>query len=479
MTKKQQSIMKPRTLISHFSFLLSPFSFLIFLLLSLSVTAKPGYKFTLQIDGNEDSMLLVCYYHAQTLRILDSARNNGHGRFVFEGTRELKPGLYYFTDNKGHSVDFVVYHEKPNFKFHTDQRNWNLNMSVSGSKQNTLFFNFNRSTQRVYDEIEAARETMDSAAFDAYRRQQYHHIDTLRLQFIEQHPEAMLSKMMMATKEPLPPPDSVTGNDRYFYMMHHYFDNMPLDDDFIIRTPQAVFYQRVNEYIDKRMQGLPPSIINPLLDSLIDRSEPAPEVYKWLLLTVTEKYLQSNVMVYDEVYVHLVQRYFATGKAGWLSPSVVDEQVERATKWDRLLVGREAPELILFDTTRRVWSLHHMPGRYTLLLFWSPTCGHCREIIPAVYKVFDRVADSLDMTAFAILSEPEEHTVAKWHTFLKEHNIDNPRWINLNGGEANIDWREVYDIQTTPQIYLIDNQTHKFLAKKLGADLLEQICKQL
>ena len=289
----------------------------------------------------------------------------------------------------------------------------------------------------------------------------------------------MLSKMMMATKEPPAPPDSLTGNDRYFYVMHHFFDNVPLDDDFIIRTPKAVFYQRVNEYIDKRMQGLPPSMINPLLDSLIDRSEPAPEVFKWLLLTVTEKYLQSNVMVYDEVYVHLVQRYFATGKAGWLSPSVVDEQVERATKWDRLLVGREAPELILFDTTRRVWSLHHMPGRYTLLLFWSPTCGHCRTIIPEVYEVFDRVADSLDMTAFAILSEPEEHTVAKWHTFLADHHMTNPRWINLNGGEANIDWREVYDIQTTPQIYLIDNKTHKFLAKKLSADLLETICKQL
>ena len=151
----------------------------------------------------------------------------------------------------------------------------------------------------------------------------------------------------------------------------------------------------------------------------------------------------------------------------------------RASKWEHLLVGREAPELILFDTTRRVWSLHHMPGRYTLLLFWSPTCGHCRTIIPEVYQVFDRVADSLDMTAFAILSEPEEHTVEKWKTFLADHHMTNPRWVNLNGGEANIDWREVYDVQTTPQIYLIDNVTHKFLAKKLSADLLELICKRL
>ena len=237
----------------------------------------------------------------------------------------------------------------------------------------------------------------------------------------------MLARMMMASKDPLPPPDSVTGNDRYFYIMHHFFDNMPLDDNFIIRTPRSVFYNRIDEYVDKRMQGLPPELIIPLLDTLIDRSEPAPEVFKWLVLTLTERYLQSNIMVYDEVYVHLVQRYFATGKVTFLPPSTVDEQVTRASKWEHLLVGREAPELILFDTTRRVWSLHHMPGRYTLLLFWSPTCGHCRTIIPEIYQVFDRVADSLDMTAFAILSEPEEHTVEKWKTFLADHHMTNPR----------------------------------------------------
>jgi thiol-disulfide isomerase/thioredoxin len=456
------------------------FFLLLVLLLPMAAQSKPtAYKLTLQVDGSTDSMLLLCYYYAQNRMVTDTAFNNGHGRFVFEGDRELHPGLYYFTNNKDRFLDFVIYGEKLNFKFHTDNRDWRKNVTVSGSPQNTLFFNFNRSTEQVYNEMEAAQAEMDSAEYEAYRRQCFLRLDTLRMDFIAAHPESMLARMMKATKDPALPPDSLQGNDRYFYFMHHFFDNVPLDDDFIIRTPKAVFYDRVNEYVDKHMQGLAPSMVNPLLDSLIDRSEPAPEVFKWLLLTLTERYLQSNVMVYDEVYVHLVQRYFAAGKADFLSPSTVDEQIERAAKWERLLVGREAPELILFDTTRRVWSLHHMPGRYTLLLFWSPTCGHCRTIIPDIYKVFDRVADSLDMTAFAILSEPEESTIVKWKQFLKDHEMDNPRWINLNGGEANVDWREVYNVETTPQIYLIDNETHKFLAKKLNAELLELISKQL
>ena len=452
---------------------------LIMLMLPLLAVAKPGYKFTLQIDNNRDTMMLLGYYYAESLRILDTAYNNGHGKYVFEGDRELLPGLYFFNNQKGQYVDFVIYHEKPNFKFHTDQRDWQRNMEVKGSKQNTVFFNFHRASEKIYEEMENAKGEMDDSSYGAYRRRQYLRLDSIRLAFVESNPDAMVSRMMMATKDPAAPPDSLQGNDRYFWFMHHYFDNMPLDDDFLVRTPKSVFYQRVADYIDKHMQGLPPAAIIPLLDSLMDRAEPSPEVFKWLVHTTTEKFLQSNVMVYDEVYVHMVQRYYATGKAFWMSPSGIDHEVERATKWERLLVGREAPELILFDTLHRPASLHHMPGRYTLLLFWSPTCGHCREIIPAIYKVFDRVADSLNLTAFAILSEPDEGTVVKWKKFLADHHMTNPRWINLNGAEANVDWREVYDIQTTPQIYLVENETHKFVAKKLSAELFETICKQL
>ena len=227
------------------------------------------------------------------------------------------------------------------------------------------------------------------------------------------------------------------------------------------------------------MNRMPPDMICPLLDSMIDRSKPAPNVYRWLILNMTNHFLQSKVMVYDEVYVHLVQRYFATGEVTGLEPSVIDEQIERATKWDRLLVGKVAPELVLFDTNHRAASLHHMPGRYTLLLFWSPTCGHCRDIIPAVYKVYERYVDSIGLSAFAILTEPDDQTIVKWKSFLAEHHMSHPYWIDLSGGEANVDWREVYDITTTPQIYLIDNRDHKFVAKKLSAEILEAVLQAI
>lgn len=470
-----------RNITSHLLFT----ALLTFIMLPMVANAKPTYKISLQIDGSKDSMLLMCFYYAQSERIVDTAFNNGKGRFVFEGEETLHPGLYFFTNNKNRYTEFVIYNEKPTFQFHTDDRDWIMNMKVKGSKQNEMLYNYKRASETIFKEISEARDTMDSASLATYTHKQRLRIDSISMDFINRYPDAMVSKMMAATKDIDVPTENADGTkmsqqERAEYFMSHFFDNMPLGDNFLIRTPKQVFYQRVMDYVEKYMRAWPPEMICPKLDTLIDRSAKAPEVFKWLVFTLTNHYLQSNVMVYDAVYVHLVQRYFATGKAGFfLDPSTIDEQIERANKWERLLVGHEAPELILFDTNHYAYSLHRMKGDYTLLIFWSPTCGHCREIIPAVYNVFKEYSDSINLTAFTILSEPDEVTVGKWKKFINDHNMHDPRWIHLNGGEANVDWREVYDITTTPQIYMIENKNHTFIAKKLNANILRDICKNI
>ena len=58
--------------------------------------AKEGYKITFQANGNQDTMMLLCYYHANARYITDTAYNNGKGRYVFEDKKKvLKPGLYF------------------------------------------------------------------------------------------------------------------------------------------------------------------------------------------------------------------------------------------------------------------------------------------------------------------------------------------------------------------------------------------------
>ena len=79
------------------------------LLIPLLAVAKPGYKITLQVDGCKDSAVLMGYYMAQDRYVIDTAYNNGRGKFVFKGDNELLPGLYFFTNNTDRFVEFAVY----------------------------------------------------------------------------------------------------------------------------------------------------------------------------------------------------------------------------------------------------------------------------------------------------------------------------------------------------------------------------------
>ena len=443
-----------------------------------------GYRFVLSIEGNSDSVMYLGNYYAGRTYATDTARRDRKGRFVFEQkSRPIYPGLYFFSNPKGDYVEFIVYREKPSMTFSTREGQWTEGMSVKGSRQNELFYGYHRLNRRYYDMLDAAKATLPDSAYKAFSDSVMHELDSVKVALIRNNPGTLLALMMNATRTPATPSADSTGRalsdkERYFYFLDHYWDNMALNDDALVRTPDLIFHKRVMDYFDRYLRNATPEDIIPRIDTLLAKAKPSRENFKYLVHTLSEKYLQSNIMSYDAIYVHLIQAYYATGQAFWASPSTIDDNVERANKWERLLIGKDAPELILRSADGTPHSLHALRSKYTLLVFWSPTCGHCKVMVPALYQKFMIYKDKYDIDAFTILSEPDEHTHGLWLKFIQDHNMNDDRWLNLDGAECNIDWHEVYDVVTTPQIYLLDKDKH-ILAKKLNAELLEKVLQAL
>lgn len=443
---------------------------------------EKGYRFTLFIAGTQDTVMYLGYYYAGATYAFDTARITPRGMFVFEDKETvLKPGLYFFTNPSGNYVEFAVYHEKLDFHFDTEEPGWQANMRVKGSEENELLFKFHQLNRSMFRTIDSASKSIvDSAAFLEFRARQMQILDNQKMDIINNNPDRLVSILMNATREPVVPVKDSLGNDlsmreRWNYLMDHYFDYTRLDDDAMIRTPDMIFHKRLTDYLDVNLKNAPAETIIEYVDKLIDRSMPAKENFRYLINTIANKYLQSNIMTYDAIYVHLVKRYIETGKCDWMSPTTIDENVKRANTWDNLLIGKPAPPLVMKDSQGQFHSLYNINSKYTLLIFWSPTCGHCKTVIPDLYKRYAKLKDKYGITAYAILSEPDDATRPKWHEFIEKNGLN---WLNLDGGEANIDWHEVYDVITTPQIYLLDKDK-KILAKKLGADSFEQIIEYL
>lgn len=442
-----------------------------------------GYRLTLAVIGNNDTVMYLGNYYAGRTYAFDTAYRTKKGLFVFEKKeRQLLPGLYFFTSPSGNYVEFAVYNnEKLDIYFETSEPGWQSNMKVKGSKENEILFGYHQANRQIIKKSDEARRTIkDSAELDKTLRAYTIEMDSIKMEYVTKYPNSLLSLLMNATREPEVPTEDSLGNklsnrQRYEYYMDHYFDYSRLDDDALIRTPEMVFKRRLDNYLDRNLKDAPPEMIIEYVDKLIEKARPSKENFKYLVHTIAEKYLQSNIISYDAIYVHMVKKYIETGECEWMSPTTVDENVKRANTWERLLIGKPAPPLIMKDDKGQWQSMYSLPNKYTLLVFWSPTCGHCKLMIPDLYKRFEKYRDRCDIAAYAILSEPDDNTRPLWHKFIEEHKLD---WINLDGGEANLDWHEVYDIITTPQIYLLDKDK-KILAKKLSGETFEEVIKML
>ena len=162
---------------------------------------KNAYEIILKIEGGKDTMMMMGNYYARGNQVVDTAYRDDKGRFVFSGTDTLAWGLYFFANEKGEYVEFVVYKEKPFFTFETKEGDWTSNMKVKGSRENDFFFDFHRVDGQLSKTLMEKERTLDSAAFAAFKRNELVRLDSVKTALIEQHPEKMLSKMMLATKE--------------------------------------------------------------------------------------------------------------------------------------------------------------------------------------------------------------------------------------------------------------------------------------
>ena len=145
------------------------------------------------------------------------------------------------------------------------------------------------------------------------------------------------------------------------------------------------------------------------------------------------------------------------------------------------MIGKKPPNLVFKDTLDRYHSLYHLSADYTLLFFYDPDCGHCNKVAPKVKAVCDSlVGIGVDIKVFAVTTEFD---VEKWKEFINKHNTRN--WINVGDIQfddegnpvATSNWREQYDIHSTPVVYLLD-QEKKIIAKRISDKQIVEIIER-
>jgi thiol-disulfide isomerase/thioredoxin len=451
-----------------------------------------GHKVTLKATGYKSGIAYLTYYMGSNFNIADSAAIGNNSIAVFKDSAVLPAGIYaIFFPGKQLRTEFLIGEEQV-ISVTTDTADLVNKTIVSGSKENILYDQYQkiaaskgRLIQQEKQAFMAAATKADSVMHEKKYTALIKELNDYREGIIKNQPTSMMAALLSAMKEPVYPTkvpvtrqDSI---DNYNEYKTHYWDGISFMDDRIIRTP--FFLKKVERYYREVISPEPDSIIKDV-DYILLLARSSPEMYKFLLNWLTDEFINPKYMGQDAVFVHLFEKYHSKGLTGWLNGKQMEVISRRAYMLMSNLIGEKAADLDMLDTLDKPTSLYSLKADYTVVIFWDPNCGHCKEEVPRLDSIYRASWKKHNLKIFAVLTPDGKQSVKpEWNAFIKEHNIGD--WTHAYKTKEMEDadfaaqrpgFRQLFDIIMTPTIYLLDKEK-RIIGKKLTLlqlnDLLE------
>lgn len=455
------------------------------LILSFSVTcfAQTGYNIRFKVDGLKDTTAYLGYYYGESTFVKDTARVNNTGEFVFDGSKQLPQGVYFLVLNKTRIFELVVGRNQ-NFSLQTSTADYVKNMKVTGDIDNKLFFeNMVFNMERHQEAAPYIKTIQDSTLHDEQKkeaRENFNKINERVLAYqesvINQHPGTLTARIFRANK-PIKIPDpprkadgSIDSTFQLKWYREHFFDNFDLADDALIRMPRPIYQEKINEYLDK-LYAPQADTLKKALAHVISKAKKNQETYKYAVWVSIMKFQNPDIMGLDEVFVHLNDTYFASGEMDfWANESMRKNLSEHADRLRKSLIGQKGANLIMQDASLKPRALYDIKNKYTVLYIFDPDCGSCKKETPKLVSFYNQ--KKFDVEVYAVSADT---SMVKMRDYIKDMNM---KWITVNGPRTYVGpYQDLYDANTTPTLYVLDNQK-KIIGKKIPAEKLEDFLTQ-
>ena len=446
------------------------------LLAQLQLQAQ-GYQISVQLKQYKGGRIYLAHHMGSNKYMSDSALLNEQGVAVLKGKETLPGGIYLvLLPGKQRYFEILLDRKQQQFSIIADTSDLIAKTVFKNSPENDLFFGYNKFLSQdigpINSQLEAKKAANDSAAVRTLETTLRKKLQDYRNDIVAKHPQSLLTSMFRALKEP-EVPEKPAGEDSTFgyrYYKAHYWDNVDLTDDRLVYTP--ILEGKLKKYFTQLVPPQPDSV-NIECDALIARTRKNKEVFKYVVWWLTYNYETSQYMGMDAVFVHLVEKYYVAGDAFWLNDEQLNKVISRAYSIAPNLIGQQAPPLEVKDSAMKPISLYTTKAKYTILVFWDPTCGHCKIEIPRLDSAYKASWKNKGVTMIGFKTEG---TRDEWRQFIKNYNLSG--WIHAWDPDTQSNFRRLYDIYSTPVVYLLDEKK-KIVAKRLGVEQLNEIIEKM
>ncbi|HUQ67563.1 MAG TPA: thioredoxin-like domain-containing protein [Flavitalea sp.] len=442
--------------------------------------SQTGYKIDLELKPFRNTQVYLGYYYGEIRALADSTIIDGKSMGIFKGTEPLPGGIYFVVSPTKQILFELLIDKDQYFSVKADTSKLPASVKFSGSDENNQFQEYSFFTGTMGQKINelnrrlaAVKTQKDSAALSTQIKSYTGNLQKFRDSILKKYPESFLSALFKAMQDPKIPPASqqpggkYDSNFVYHYYKDHYWDDMSYTDDRMVRTP--FFESKLVKYYQDLVSPHPDSLIREI-DHMLLYSRASKEMYKFLMVHFVQKYINPQFMGQDAVFVHLFEKYINTNKAEFFTPQYKDFATKRAYSLMANLIGRQAPQLDMVDTLNKPLPLYNVKSAFTVIVFWDPTCSHCKEIVPKVDSMYEAKWKNEDVQVYAVKTDG---TRREWLKFIADNHLNGWKHVYPTPGkdEAEIaagrpGYKQLYDVYQTPLLYLLDKDK-RIIAKKL------------
>ncbi len=458
-----------------------------FFLLASRLPAQIAYEIKVTLRPFDSGYLYLGHHFGKKQYLIDSVRLNEKSEAVFSGQEKLFGGVYLVVYPQKNGWFEILVDKQQQFSVITDTASPLKNLQFINSPDNVMFkeyqdFSFEKGTTitSLQKKLSEAKNKNDSLIIRNQLTAANEELQDYRENFTKKNPDHILSAVFGLLSEPVVPPSEKHPGGKYDstfayqYYISHYWDGVSFTDDRLVRTP--VLQPKLERYFGEVLQQDPDTLIKEA-DKMLEASRSNKEMFKYILSTLTDKFVNPTFMGQDAVFVHLFQKYYAPGQADyWMSEKYKKFIFDRGYSLMANLIGDLAANLDLLDTSGKSTTLYKIQSPYTVICFWDPTCSHCKEEIPRVDSLFRGKWKQKGISIYGVMTDGGKE---EWLKYIREHNLKD--WIHVYQTKEMRDadyaagrpgFRQLYDVYQTPMLYLLDKDK-RIIAKKLNYQQLD------
>ena len=367
-----------------------PVRFASLFFLPILLVAQEGFRIEVDIEGYDQETLVLAYFFGGRTFEKQVASRNDSGGFLFSAETlpeeskvegiNLYPGLYYLlypateTESPAILFEFFIDQGEDRFRLESSMDDLVGSLSVSGDGIDSYAVKYsefllkNLKEQKALETIET-RTVEQQAELDALSTK----LDSYRRDYFTKNPESVVA-LFMSYRPFFEYPDFQGSQQeidlqRYLYARQHFFDNLDLSDPRHLRFPGPL--DLVDTYIN-RMVPQSPDQLESAVNQVIEMASGDPATFQFYVVYFLNKYADSQIMGHDSVYVGIIEDYYRSGQATWVTEERKAVLSSIASRLSPLLIGKTMLMPTLLRTDGSAFTFEDLETDWKVIFLWDP-----------------------------------------------------------------------------------------------------------